>query len=132
MIVECKRCGLLCDSFVFVLYFDEEGMLCLIDDEPFLIHPGWVGAVDDGDGSSDEFIAGDRFRLHANPFLDASDASDGSLDHINSESEFFQCFFYPRSMVSLQFDSALFDGSAACTNRFKATDQCVHVKVMGI
>ncbi len=68
---ESKCCCLLRDSFLFVFRFDEEGMLCLIDDESFSIHPGRIGAFDDGDRPADEFIAGDRVRLHCCFFLDA-------------------------------------------------------------
>ena len=64
MIFKCKRCGLLCDSFLFLFDFYEEGLLCLIDDEAGLMNPCWVGAFDDADRSADEFIAGDRIMFH--------------------------------------------------------------------
>ena len=64
MIVKRECRGLLCDSFLFLACFDEEGMVCLIDDESGAIHPGRIGALDDGDGSADEFIAKDRVVFH--------------------------------------------------------------------
>ncbi len=78
MIFKRKCRGFLCDPFVFVSDLYEEGLLCLIDDEAGLMHPCWVGAFDDADGSADEFIAEDRLLFHSWTFHDAQ----GRLDQL--------------------------------------------------